>query len=150
MTQIVSTFRRDANRVPIWTDGIVVKKEVEYAAGTTGAIGEIDLFEVTGTVSVKVFAVCSDDLTSAGTPTIEVGIDENTAAIIAQTTATNIDEGEIWLDATPATVENMPTAKIVSGTDIEQKIASATITGGKLTYFCVFTPISEDGNVKAV
>lgn len=149
MAQITSTFRRDANNVPIWIDGIVVTKTITYASPGSGDTGATTLFTVTGDVKVTVFAVCSTDLTG-DTATIEVGIAGNTAALIAQTTATSIDAAEVWTTATPATVRAVPGAFILTnGTDITQTIATAAITAGKLTFYCLWTPLSDDGNVVA-
>lgn len=143
-------FLRDANRVPITGLGLIVTKSITYAAGTTGATGASDLFTVTGDVSVRLFAKCTADLTSGGAATIEAGITGNTAGLIALTTATGIDAGEIWLDTAAATIEALPAEQIlVGGTDIIQTIADATITGGVLTYYCLWTPLSEDGDVIA-
>lgn len=147
---ITSAFNRDANHVPITNKGLIASKSITYAAGTTGATGASTLFTVTGTVIVNIFAVCEGDLTSGGAATIEVGISGNTAALIAQTTATGIDTGEIWLDAAPATVEAPLTDKILTnGTDIIQTIGTTTVTGGTLTYYVMWNPISDDGNVVA-
>lgn len=141
-------FNRDANRVPIVGLGLLATpKSITYAAGSTGAVGATTLFTVTGVVAVRLFAVCSSNLTGAGT--IEVGISGNTASLIAQTTGTDIDSGEIWLDTGPATVEGLPAEKILSATNIIQTIATDTLTAGTLTYYCLFTPISTDGNVTA-
>lgn len=148
MTQNASAFTRDANNVPITGLGLIASKEITYVAGTTGAIGAADLFTVTGDVAARVFALCSTDLTSGGVATIEVGIADNTAALIAQTTATGIDAGEWWIDNAPASIEALPGQFLVSD-DIIQTIADATITGGVLTYYCAWMPISSDGNVVA-
>jgi len=145
---ISAAFQRDANHVPIVTLGLTTSKAITYAALTTGAVGAATLFTVTGVVSMRIFAVCSSDLTSGGAATIEVGISGNTAALIAQSTATAIDNGEIWLDTSPATVEALPALQIVKN-DVIQTIGTTTITGGVLTYYCLWTPISEDGNVVA-
>lgn len=146
MTQNASAFTRDANNVPITGLGLIASKEITYAAATTGATGAATLFTVTGEVALRVFALCSADLTSGGAATIEVGIAGNTAALIAQTTATGIDNGEWWIDNAPATVEALPGQFLVSG-DVIQTIGTTTITGGTLTYFCAWMPISADGNV---
>lgn len=143
-----AAFTRDANRVPITTLGLTATKAITYVAATTGAIGATTLFTVTGVVALRVFAVCSADLTSGGSSTIEVGITGNTAALIAQTTSTGIDVGEIWLDTAPATVEALPTTYIVAS-NVIQTIATATITGGAMTYYCLWSPISADGEVTA-
>lgn len=149
MTQILGAFRRDANGVPIWTNGIIATKTRTYD-GVVGVQGAVTLFTVTGDVLVNVFAVCSADLTSGGAATLEVGISGNTAALIPQTTATNIDNGEIWLDTSPATVETVVSAKILTaGTDILETIATADLSGGVLKFYCAWTPLSDDGNVVA-
>ncbi len=138
-------FQRDANHVPITTLGLTATKEITYSALTTGAVGATTLFTVTGVVGLRIFAVCSGvDLTGAGT--LEVGIAGNTAALIAQTAATAIDVGEVWLDTSPATVEALPAIQIVAGS-VVQTIASATVTAGTLKYYCLWAPISDDGDV---
>ena len=150
MTTTASAFSRDANRVPIWSKGIIVSKTITYVAATTGAIASSTLFTVTGDVMVNLFAVCSTSLNSGGAATIEAGIVGNTASLLAQTTATNIDGGHVWVDSTPATVEAEPTWKIfTNGTDITQDIASATLTAGVLTYYCLWVPLSANGDVVA-
>lgn len=146
---INSVFQRDANHVPITSLGLIESKAITYAAGTTGAVGASDLFTVTGIVAVRIFGVCGTDLTSGGAATMEVGITGNTASLIAQTTATGIDAGEIWIDNAPATVELLPSFSILNGTTVIQTIGTTTVTGGALTYYCVWVPISSDGNVVA-
>ena len=148
MAQITSTFSRDGNRIPIWTDGIIASKSRTYdGTAGNGTAGAVTLFTVTGDIIANVFSVCSVNM--AGTAsTIEVGITGNTAALIAQTNGTAISSGQIWLDATPATIESLPTAKLITnGTDIIETIASGTATAGALTFYCTWRPLSSDGNV---
>lgn len=150
MTIIASAFSRDANSVPITTNGLVVSKSITYSAATTGATGASTLFTVTGDVLVRVFAICSADLTSGGAATIEVGIAGNTAALIAQSTATDIDAGEVWIDTSPGTIQALPSQYILAnGTDIIQTIATTTVTGGVLDYYALWTPLSNNGNLIA-
>lgn len=152
MTQILSAFSRDANSVPIWTEGLIETKSITYAAATTGAIATATLFTVTGCVAVRVFGVCTSTLTSGGVPTLEVGISGATAVVLAQIAdATTLATNELYLDATPTTqVEAMPNRLLIgNGQDIIQTIGTATITGGTLIYYCVWAPISTDGNVVA-
>lgn len=141
-------FLRDANHQPITSLGLTASKAITYVAGTTGATGATTLFTVTGVVALRILAVCSSDLLSGGAATIEVGLSGNTAALIAQSTATAIDTGEIWVDATPATAEALPAQQIVAA-NIIQTIGTTTITGGVLTYYCLWAPISSDGDVVA-
>jgi len=124
------------------------ESEVTFVAGTTGAIGTTKIADVTGAVAVQLFAVCSTNLAGASA-TIEVGTATNTAGLIAQTTATDIDANEIWHDASPdATIEltSIATQKIVTE-DINYKIATAAISAGVVTFYIRWSPISSDGNL---
>lgn len=151
MSDIQSTYRRDGNCVPITTPGLVVYKQITYVAGTTGAIGTLDLFNVTGDVVVQLFARCYTNLASGGASTIEAGVTGNTASLSAQVTSTDIDAGKIWSGTSIANVVAFPAQKIIAGdTTIIQTIGTATVTGGEVCYYCVWSPISEDGDVTAV
>jgi len=148
MTQITSSLRRDANRVPIQVHGIIETKTITYTATGDGATGALDLFTVTGDVLATVFAVCGTTLTSGAGSTIEVGIAGNIASLIAQTTATDIDANEVWIDTAPATVEALPGDKILTnGTDIIQTVATDTVTAGAITFYCIWTPLSSSANI---
>lgn len=144
-----SFFTRDANNVPITGLGLVETKSITFSALTTGATGATTLFTVTGVVAVRLFGVVSGtDVTGSGT--IEAGISGNTAALLAQTTGTALDVGEVWIDTAPATVEALPALQIIgAGQDIIQTIATDTLNAGTLTYYCAWFPISTDGNVVA-
>lgn len=144
-----ASIKRDANYVPIQDNAAMqVSKSVTYTALGDGAVGNIDLFTVTGDVLVTVFAVCATDLTGGGT--LEVGIAGNTAALIAQTTGTAIDAGEVWYDNTPVTVGTLPAVRVLTnGTDIIQTIASDTITAGVVTYYCLWRPLSANATITA-
>ena len=147
MATISSAFSRDVNRVPITTLGLVASKAITYVAGTTGAVGATTLFTVTGVVSAQVFGIVSGaDLTGSGT--LEVGVAGGTALIIAQTTGTNLDDTFVWVDATPAVSQALPSAFIVDK-DIIQTIGTDTIDSGTITYYCIWSPISDDGNIAA-
>lgn len=142
-------FARDANHVPVQGQGLTAIKEITFSALTTGATGATTLFTVTGAVGVRIFGVVSGaDVTGSGT--IEVGIAGNTAALLAQTTGTALDVGEVWIDTAPTTIEAFPAIQIIgAGQDIIQTIATDTLDTGTLTYYCVWFPISEDGNIVA-
>lgn len=145
---VPAAFNRDENFVPVTNLGFTSQKAITYAAATTGAVGTTTLFTVTGVVAVQVFAVVSGvDLTGSGT--LEVGIAGNTAALTAQVAATALDVGEIWVDATPVTVAAFPPLKLVSGTNIIQTIATNTVTAGTLTYYCLWSPVTNNASVVA-
>ncbi len=150
MTQILTSFSRDANGVPIWTDGLIVTKSIAYdgTAGLGNASETITLFTVTGDVLVHVFGVCSESLT--GATTLEVGVTGATAGLIAQTTGTDIDSGHVWIDATPDETQALPgTFILTNGSDIIETIGGADVTDGTINHYCIWRPLSSDGNVVA-
>lgn len=126
-------------------------KSVTFVATTTGklATGTFKIADVTGIVAMQVFGICSTNLAGAGA-TIEVGTALSTAGLIAQTTATDIDANEIWHDASPdASIElsSVLTQKIVTQ-DVNYKIGTADISAGVITFYILWSPISDDGNVE--
>lgn len=126
-------------------------KSITYAAGTTGAASAKTIFTVTGLVRMRIFAKCTADLTSGGAATIAVGTAITAAGLIAQTTATGIDAGEIWHDATPdasVELETVSATKLVSQ-DVVETIGTTTVTGGSLQYSVLWQPVSQDGMVVA-
>jgi len=128
-----------------------LSKSVTFVAATTGkfATGTFKIADVTGIVAVQVFATCGVNLVSAGGGTLEVGTALSTAALIAQTTATDLDANEIWHDATPDSSIELTTVlthKMVTQ-DINYKIGTADISAGAVTFYILWSPISDDGNV---
>ena len=146
-----TNLQRDASFAPIQgNDAMLASKAVTYVAGTTGTVDAHTLFTVTGDVLIRIFATCSVNLDSDGVATIEVGIAGNTAALLAQTTATGIDAGEVWIDNAPATIEALPATQIVTnGTDIIATIGTAAIKAGALTFYCLWRPLSSGASVVA-
>lgn len=163
MATISSSFYRDANRVPITTGGLITKKTVTFAGGTTNAWGNdggtLDggvVFTVTGTVIAQVIGVCTTDL--VGGATVEVGITGATAIFGKQITDTDLDAGELYINETPATyfiigeenaaADNLPTY-LLNGNDIILTTTTTNTTAGVIDFYCVWIPISEDANVEA-
>lgn len=146
MTVSLGAFSRDANGVPITTYGMLATpKTITYVAGTTGAVGATTLYTVTGTVAAQVFAFCTSDLT--GTGTIEIGTATSTACMCDQQSATAIDNHEVWQDALIAIGASVPSHYHPINEDIIQTIATNTVTGGVLTFYCFWVPLSSDGNI---
>ena len=120
----------------------------------TGAQAAYTIFTVTGDVVVQVFGLCQILMDSGGAATIELGIAGNTAALIAQTTATELDAYETWQDASP---EASPGAVsldsrgfvIANGADIILTISAADLTAGDVDFVCRWWPISNNGSVVA-
>jgi hypothetical protein len=138
----------------LWPQWQSLETEVEFTNGTNengdynGTGNPSALLTVTGTVELAVIAVCT--VSFAGTSAkLELGTGTNTAGLIAQTTATDIDAGDIWHDASPdATIEasTVITRKIVNE-DVEFLVSIADISAGTLKLFIFWNPISSDGNV---
>lgn len=154
MTVTPGTFSRDSNGVPITTDGIIISKTMTFDGATTNDPGDFDgtgnpatLFTVTGDVLVRVFGVCTTLLAGASA-TLEVGVAGDTASLIAQTTATDIDANEVWVDAVPGFNQSLPTTQIIAqGADIIQTVGTANITAGVITYYCAWRPLSDASSV---
>ena len=155
MTVIDSTFRRDANSIPITTVGLLASKTMTFAGATTNDPGDFDgtgnpatLFTVTGDVLLNVVALCKTDLAGA-TATIEFGTATSTAALGNQQTATNVDLHETYHDAVLAVGGNVAGHWYLVDEDIIQTVGTANITSGVLQYYCWWVPVSSDGNVVA-
>lgn len=124
-------------------------------ATDAGAQGTFTIYTVTGDVEMRVFGLCQTLLNSAGAATIELGISGNTAILIAQTTATDLDQYETWQDAGPeANPGDVATAMaknfiIANGTDVIMTVATADLSAGECDFHAFWRPLSTDGNVVA-
>ncbi len=133
----------------------VASKVMTFAGGTTNDPGDFDgtgnpatLFTVTGTVFAKLIAVCNTDLAGAGA-TLIVGTAKDPDAFLVLTTATDLDAGEIWHDATPDNSVEATTvaAEKIVNQNIIQTAATANISSGVLTYVCLWRPITPNATV---
>lgn len=144
-------LQRDANwRTVDNNEAYVTENTWTFVTATTGATGAHTLFTVTGNCLVNVFGICDTDLTGAAT--IEVGVVGNTAGLIAQVAdATGLDDGDIWVDATPAVgVEALPGVKVINdGADIILTIGTTAVTAGVVDFYCVWRPLSAGATVTA-
>lgn len=107
------------------------------------------IFTVTGDVIIAAFwGVVNTDLTGA-TATIEVGTVGNTAAILAQELATDLDDGALYVSGTVADgVAALATSGaafvINDGADIIETVGTADVEAGQIDYYCIWAP-AEDG-----
>ena len=119
-----------------------------------GAQGAFTIYTVTGDVEVRLYGLCQVLMNSAGAATIELGIAGNTDALVAQTTATDLDQYETWQDAGP---EANPGAVpldargfvIANGANVILTVATADLTAGDIDFVCRWWPISVNGAVVA-
>ena len=119
-----------------------------------GAQGAFTIFTVTGDVYVQIFGLCQVLMDSDGAATIELGIAGNTASLIAQTTATDLDQYETWQDATPeANPGPVPLDArgfvIANGADVILTVGAADLTAGNCDFVCRWWPISTNGAMVA-
>lgn len=140
-------FHKEATRI--------VETTVAFT-GTDNTNGDYDgtgnpstIFTVTGTVLMRLYALCTVDFAGA-MATLEIGTAKNTAGIIAQATATDIDINELWHDASPDASVELATVvpeKIVNE-DVIATVGTANITAGTLKFICEWRPISKNAKVE--
>lgn len=116
-------------------------------AASNGAVGTVAIASVTGGVIIhRMTAFCST-LLAGDTATIELGTANNTAGLIAQTTATNIDAEEFWQDTTPETeISPVVTNQAVSA-NLILTVGTATITAGVIQFCIEWSPATTDGSL---
>lgn len=112
-------------------------------------------FTVTGDVMVQVFGVVGATAiaSTSGTTTLSVGTTEAATAIIGASTVngSQFAATDVWVDTSPANdVEALPAAPwfiIGGGADILLTRSVDDLTQGVLTLYCLWIPLSTDGNV---
>jgi len=122
---------------------------ITFAALTTGSVATHEIFTVTGMVRMVIIPECTVNV--AGSGTIELGVAGDTDAFIATTTGTDIDAGEIWLDASPTELafsySSILDKVVAGGLDVGYEIKTDTLTGGDITFHCWWTPLNSTGAV---
>ena len=140
----------DANRRTIFSnEAFLLTSEWTYANPGTGTAGNHTLFTVTGDVLITIFGSCTTNMAGSGAD-FEVGVTGNTAGLIAQIAdVEDLDAGDVYIDATPEVgcVALPSPFFIAGGLDVLLKITNATITGGVVTWYCLWRPLSSDANV---
>jgi hypothetical protein len=125
MSSFEASIDRDANRQVIaGNDSFKLESTWTFVTGTTGATGAHTLFTVTGNCLVRVFGICD-------------------------TTATDLDDGDNWVDAGPEVeLSSLPSSFIVNdGADIVLTIATAAVSAGVVDFYCIWRPLSSDANI---
>ena len=108
------------------------------------------IFTVTGDVIILgIWGVVNTSLTGAAA-TIEVGFAGNTAELIAQETAIDLDDGAVYVSTT---VEDGggPLAQtyitVNDGTDIIETTAAANIEAGQIDYYIIWAPVETGATI---
>jgi hypothetical protein len=157
--QTLQNVTDPADNPLVWR--IAKKVSSAFTGGTTNAHGDFDgtgmpypLFTVTGDVVLKaIWGVVNTDLAGA-TATIEVGVAGNTAGLIAQETATDLDDGNIFTSATNAIgvarmADSGALTAINDGADIIETLGTANVTAGQIDYYVVWAPCEPGASVVA-
>lgn len=114
------------------------------AAGL-GAQGTVAIATVVGSVLLTHLTARCKTLLAGASATVELGVAGNTEALIAQSTATDIDAGEFWQDTSPeAGVSPAIVDKAVTG-NIILTVGTADVTSGVLEIVGYWLPLSDDG-----
>ena len=138
---------------------IAIKRSSAFTGATTNAHGDITgtgnpytLFTVTGDVLIKgIWGIVNVNLTGAS-GTVEVGVTGNTAALLAQETATELDDGGVFVSATQA-VGVAPLAAsgaliaLNDGLDIIETVATTDISAGQIDYYVIWAAAEPGASV---
>jgi hypothetical protein len=129
--------------------------QADCTAWTTVA-SPVTIFTITGDVLVRCFGTVQTGITShTDDGTLELGVEGNTAVLLAQTTvagtATRLATGDVWTGAVSnrkaLAVGNADWFVIAGGANIILTIATNNMTAGAMTIYCEWIPISANGNV---
>lgn len=171
---ISGSFNRDANFVPITTDGVITTDSQTFSGSNATVVTPI--FRITGTIEVRglwgvvttvlgvnhtASAFRLNDQTAQVNITLNTGTDISAVAagsvIVkkglagAAITLLNNSAGRVSEPTTLETLYHSPfliTKKTAANTDIEYVYATTdTPTSGAMQFFLRWLPISSDGNV---
>lgn len=177
MPTTTQSFSRDANRIPITQNGLLVTKS--YTFSSTGTL-VVPIFTITGTIIInalygivttvlaanhRVGAFRINDqtaqvsLTNATGPTMDTApVGSLVIADVLAATAASYKSSAAGAVLQPATAGINPFSGSIivqkTGsiqTDIEYRFTSSTNpTTGAMKFYCGFVPLSDDGNITAV
>lgn len=142
----------DANHKVITSNDAFLTYKAFTPTGVAGngAVGTVNIFTITGTVLCRAAGMGIVDLVSAGGGTVALGISGNANAFITATTATDIDAGEGWVDATPSTGENLVAQhKIMKDVTVVITVATGDVTAGQTDLYMLWRPLSPGAKILA-
>ena len=142
---------------------VTKKVSSAFTGATSNAHGDKDgtlsaypLFTCYGDLMVHVFGICNV-LPVGASGTLEVGIAGNTAALIAQETASEIAAGNVFVSATQAVgvARLVGQPFIMAGTaagtarTIIETVATTDLSAGQIDYYCLWIPLEPGAKVEA-
>lgn len=177
MPQIAAAYRRDANSVPITTDGLTTSTEMTCVGSNNTT--STPIFTITGAVEIRAFwGVVTQTLQGAHTAAF-ITLNDQTATVditlatgvtlsaevpgcvivkkgLVGAALVKLDNGA-GVVSEPTTLETtyfspfVIVKKTAATTQIEYSYATTNVTPtGKIQFFVRWLPLSEDGDVAAV
>lgn len=144
---------RDANRQIITSNtAFNTSKSVTFAAATTGSVAVHDLMQITGDVMLQVYISVQEDLTSGGESVIDIGITTSTGYFIS-TAFTNVVTTRKGTYSSPFEASGIADEYLsffTGDTKLVYEVETATLTGGTMTVYCLWRPLSENASVVAL
>ena len=125
-----------------------IQKDLTFS--NTGA-GAVSLFTVTGDVFVNIIVVITTNIASAASANIQLGVVGYTDAMIVDTLSTDMDAREIWNDSGITNeIENLDSIRKYIITDGNNIILTLDdqVDSGAMTFYCFWSPLSNDGKVE--
>lgn len=131
---------------------LAVTADLTSATWNTQATHEV--FTVTGAVRMIVWIEVTDAVTDTGDAgTLTFGIESDADAWIASSDSDDLAANTFWADATPGDVSgnfsSLVLDKVVIGEDVGYEIGGEALTGGSITFHCVYQPLNSTGAVAA-
>jgi hypothetical protein len=104
---------------------------------------------VTSVCLVRAFAVCTETITSGGTPDISLGIAGDTDVLIPLTTdITAMAANDVWAGNALLQAADFATDwTLVSGTDIDLLVVDDATTDGAMDIYIIYIPVTATGAV---
>ena len=128
-------------------DTIIVSTVDGSATAWTAAAHRIAT--VTSVCLVRAFAVCTETITSGGTPDISLGIAGDTDVLIPLTTdITAMAANDVWAGNALLQAADFATDwTLVSGTDIDLLVVDDATTDGAMDIYIIYIPVTATGAV---
>ena len=124
------------------------KKTITFdGAAGSGAVGTVAVGTVTGSILITAGTVRCTTLLAGGGATVEMGTAGNTAGLIEQTTATEIDANEFWRDLSPELRVSPAIVNIAIGGNLIITVGTNPVSSGVLEIVFYWLPSSDDGNI---
>lgn len=149
MTQ--ASMGRDANYVPIQSPfSFLTKKTIVMNGATTGATGDHTIFTVTGDCTVQSLVTFPVTVASAGgTANLSLSAIGNAAGFFGPISEADTVHGKVLIENTIGvwvTFSSLAFGIVTS--DIYYTVDTEPFTSGTMNVYILWSPLSDDGNIK--